>query len=448
MSQNALTTIPLIKGYSPEKILFYSEDETFSQGQFLSDVLYCAAYLNKLDVKALINRCSHRYFFAVIFAAGIVNTGQNLLPQGKQSGHIQRLKETYPNAYSIGLPEDGVDINIIEVLKQNSCAPEQIKLPFIASDTLAALAFTSGSTGLPKANPKYWRTLVGTTQKLVKRFFSQCTETPTIISTVPSQHMYGLEMTVMMALQGECQVSVERPFYPEDIARSVKEAPSHCVLVTTPAHLKSISGIQIDPNEVGMVVSATMPLDLALAENTEKHLRCPIQEIYGCTEAGSIATRYSCKNKAWHLLEGFALQENEYGMLAAGDHLYEEAPLQDVIEILDDCHFQLLGRSTDLINVGGKRSSLVHLTSVLSQLEGVEDAWFFLPDNVDDKTIPRPAAFVVSARPLRDLMKEMSLCVDPVFIPRPIYQVNRILRNDTGKVTRELIELMLKETRA
>ena len=44
-----------------------------------------------------------------------------------------------------------------------------------------------------------------------------------ILATVPTQHMYGLEMTALVSLQGMAKVSSLHPFYPKDILASLKE---------------------------------------------------------------------------------------------------------------------------------------------------------------------------------------------------------------------------------
>ena len=47
----------------------------------------------------------------------------------------------------------------------------------------------------------------------------------TLIGTVPPQHMYGFESTVLLALVSGNAFSAERPFYPADIAAAVAAAP-------------------------------------------------------------------------------------------------------------------------------------------------------------------------------------------------------------------------------
>ena len=53
--------------------------------------------------------------------------------------------------------------------------------------------------------------------------------------------------------------------------------------------------------------------------------------------------------------------------------------LADVLEVTGTDTFRLLGRSNDLINVAGKRSSIGHLDFQLNSIEGVVDGAFWMP---------------------------------------------------------------------
>src|SRR5690606_5796489 len=98
------------------------------------------------------------------------------------------------------------------------------------------------------------------------------------------QHMYGLEMTVMMALQGECSLQRDKPFYPADIQQVLQATPAPILLVSTPVHLRALVSSGLTMTQVAGVVSATAPLDRALAVATEQCFATRLREIYGCTE--------------------------------------------------------------------------------------------------------------------------------------------------------------------
>ena len=126
-----------------------------------------------------------------------------------------------------------------------------------------------------------------------------------------------------------------------------------------------------------------------------------------------------------------------------GGHVEIEAPLSDVIERNADGTFILHGRAADMVNIAGKRTSLASLNHHLNEIPGVQDGVFFMPDERDG-AMQRPLAFVV-APGLRseDILGALRNSVDAVFLPRPLYIVETLPRNTTGKLTREsLVQMM------
>ncbi|MBV5332157.1 acyl-CoA synthetase, partial [bacterium] len=81
---------------------------------------------------------------------------------------------------------------------------------------------------------------------------------------------------------------------------------------------------------------------------------------------------------------------------AAGGHLEGCTLLGDVLEITTNNRFLLHGRSTDLINIAGKRTSLAYLNHQLTHLPGVVDGCFYMPDDEGDDGVTRLIACVVA----------------------------------------------------
>jgi hypothetical protein len=150
---------------------------------------------------------------------------------------------------------------------------------------------------------------------------------------------------------------------------------------------------------VDLVLSATAPLSPQLAAEAERKLQARLIEIYGCTEAGQVAARRTTAGEVWTALGelrcGASTAPSGERFLVAGGHVLEPTPLADILELLDERRFRLLGRANDLIHVAGKRSSLAHLNFHLNRIDGVEDGAFWLPDEVADGVV-RPVAFVVA----------------------------------------------------
>jgi acyl-coenzyme A synthetase/AMP-(fatty) acid ligase len=128
------------------------------------------------------------------------------------------------------------------------------------------------------------------------------------------------------------------------------------------------------------------------------------------------------------------------------EFLPQAVPLADVIETQDYRSFRLVGRSSDMINIAGKRASLSGVNQILLEIPGVEDGVVLVPDNEGASPVVRVAAIVVaphlSKEEVRTAMRER---VDPVFVPRQIVFVHKLPRNETGKLPRERLMTLLSE---
>jgi acyl-coenzyme A synthetase/AMP-(fatty) acid ligase len=266
---------------------------------------------------------------------------------------------------------------------------------------------------------------------------------PSIVATVPSQHMYGLEMTIMMALHGNCAMNSAHPFYPNEIVAQLQETDDPRLLVTTPIHMRSLLGDNLDIPIIKKTISATAPLPTNLAAKAEKAFGGTIEEIYGCTEAGSSATRHTIATSRWDLLDGMTLHAESDMVLISGDHLDETVPLQDKLNVLSETQFEFLGRTGDLLNVGGKRASLADLSNKILAIHGVEDAVVFMPENDQNNLAQRPAALIVTQLNKQTICQHIAQIIDPVFVPRPVKIVAKLPRSENGKIQRtKLLQLL------
>jgi len=259
-------------------------------------------------------------------------------------------------------------------------------------------------------------------------------------------------MTLMMALQGGCILDSRHPFYANDIAATLASLPAPRLLVTTPVHLRAMMGASITMPEAVKVISATAALSKELAQDTEKLFNAPVEEIYGCTEAGSMATRRTIRDNNWTLLDGMRLQQNtslsDARILVQGPQLADAVCVEDRLELVDQHQFRLLGRSQDMINVGGKRASLADLSLKLLAIDGIDDGVIFMPEELtgnESKQPQRPVALVVSPLSLQAIRAALAQRVDPVFLPRPLKKVAALPRNDTGKLSISLLQQLLKK---
>ncbi|MCB1814953.1 MAG: hypothetical protein KDK04_25030, partial [Candidatus Competibacteraceae bacterium] len=93
-------------------------------------------------------------------------------------------------------------------------------------------------------HPKSWASLVKCAN-LTQQHFA-VTSSNALLATVPPQHMYGLETSVMLPLVSGASIQRGRPLFPEDIRQSLLALPAPRILITTPVHLRACCQIGAD----------------------------------------------------------------------------------------------------------------------------------------------------------------------------------------------------------
>lgn len=435
----AMADLPLIDGFDAEAVFAHREGRPIRVGKFLCDVRRLADSLP--DRQCVLNLCTDRYHFAVGFAAAMLRGQKNLLPPNSTPDLIERLCRHYDGMYCLS---DGAEPAGLETIvyqgapDDGASAPEA---PLVPDRQVAAVIFTSGSTGQPVPHEQTWGALVRSALAGIDRFGLRTLRGMGVVGTVPPQHMFGLEATVLMAMQGGLRMHAGRPFFPADIRAALEALLRPRGLVTTPVHLRILLAEEGDLPRLDFLLCATAPLPPQLAVAAEARLRTPLHEIYGCTETGKIATRRPAQTQEWQPLPGIVLLEDERGTWVRGGHIGKETLLGDVIELLDPTRFVLHGRMADLINIAGKRTSLGALNHHLNSIDGVRDGAFVMPDEGGGGVVTRLMAFVVApGLDAESVLAELRRRIDPVFLPRPLCFVESLPRNETGKLPRVELE--------
>lgn len=443
----ALTTarpalLPLIERADLDAPLAWRGGVAVSARQFLADVAVQAARLPAAG--PLVNLCGDRYRFAVGLAGALLRGRTSLLPPNALPDTLARLRQSWPALQAL-TDDEGLAIDGVPLLRASAGAasPGPAAVPLVATDLEAACLLTSGSTGEPQPHAKSWGALAANIRAASQRL-AEVLERPSLaglnlVATVPAQHSYGFESSVLLALLGGAAFDSGRPYYPADIVQALARLPRPRALVTTPFHLKTLllSGVALPPTD--LVLCATAPLSPQLALQAERAFGGPLVEIYGCTEAGQVATRRTVHGESWQTFGGLRLRSEGEGeserFIVEGGHVLQPTPLADVLQLDGAQRFRLLGRANDLIHVAGKRSSLAHLNYHLNSIEGVVDGAFWLPEDIADGVV-RPVAFVVapglsSAR----LIAALRARLEAVFVPRRVVHVDALPREATGKLT-------------
>lgn len=428
--------LPLAVG-DPDRLLVFGGDAPVTLGTLLDQARRLAGTLP--EARHVVHLAEDRHRFLLGFCAGALCGQVALLPPSGAPGSVAEIlaQPMAGGAYRL----DPVDPATVPA------AGDTPAEPLLDPAATAAIAYTSGSTGRPRGHAKTWAALAaGTALNLVALSRLWGGVQPQIVATVPSQHMYGLELTVLLPLLGGAAVHAGRPLLPADVARALEQASAPRVLVTTPVHLRALlrSGVSLPP--LAGIVSATAPLARELAADAEARYGTELREMFGSTETGVIAHRRTACDESWSLLPGVRLAAQPDGTQVHVAHLPAPVVLADLIEAEPEGRFRLRGRQADLLEIAGKRASLGDLTRRLLAVPGVVDGVVLQLEPHRPGGVGRIGALAVAPGVSASAIVEaLRGTVDPVFLPRRLRLLAQLPRNETGKLRRDTLLALLQD---
>ncbi len=429
--------LPLFSASNSDRLVAWQSGRAMTAAEFMADVTVVANGLP--DSQWIVNLCEQRYAFLIGFCAALLRNQTTLLPSSRAQQVVAELAAAYPGSYRCD--DDTIQDVLGGKLRFSSSAVSGHRGP--AANQPALVGFTSGSTGGPTPHAKLWSSLSRHTELNASRIletiaFGAGGSRPWIVATVPPQHMYGMEMSVLLPLLADMPVHCGRPLFPADVAAALAEVPRPRILVTTPIHLRALVESGQDFPDLALVISATAPLDAKLAASGEQRLQARVLDVLGSTETCAIATREIVRDTAWRPHPGVVLTAGHNCTVVEAPWFDEPARLQDIVEFLPGGCFMLSGRNADMLEIAGKRASLAQLTQRLLAVPGVVDAVVFQPEPAGRGPARRVSALAVApgltAAQVLDRLKDS---VDPAFLPRPLVLVSALPRNATGKLPRE-----------
>jgi acyl-coenzyme A synthetase/AMP-(fatty) acid ligase len=377
-----------------------------------------------------------------------------VLPPSGSDADVTAVLDAQPDTIVVGDAERGGDPACESARRQGvyvACRPEW--KPCAASagelawqpawDAVAVLLHTSGTTGVPQPQPKTLLHLATGALVLGARLADEIEGglggVDHLVCSVPGQHMFGLECSVMLPLVHGTPVLDRRPLLPADVAAAFDEA-GRGAWIATPMHLRSLVRSGAALPACAFTIASTMPLGHALALQSEQLLAAPVLEIYGSTETGALAMRRTARETRWSPLGGVSLDPVEGATLGRGAHFASPVQLLDEIVVEANGSFTLLGRQADLIKIAGRRASLAGLNLLLQDLPGLGDGVFYLPATGN----PTERLCLIYAGPPLEravVRRWLRARLDPVFLPRDFIRIDRMPRSETGKLRLHSLDL-------
>jgi long-chain acyl-CoA synthetase len=285
---------------------------------------------------------------------------------------------------SLSVEFDGTDGNVLTAHERSVSNALTQKL--IGRGNPGLVIFSSGSTGSPKAILHDFSAILDKFEKVRQK--------KTTLTFLLFDHIGGIDTLFNTFGSGGTVVTVETRD-PEAVCHAIAKYRVH-TLPTSPTFLNLLlmSGAaeQHDLSSLKVIAYGTEPMP----ESTLKALHDLLPEVslvqtYGMSELGVLRSRSRDSQSLWLKFTGEGFQTKivdgilwvkaktaMMGYLNAPDLFDEDGWLntQDAVEV-DGEYLRILGRATDLINVGGQKVYPAEVENVLLQLENVEDVAVF-----------------------------------------------------------------------
>ncbi len=415
-----LRTVALVDGVIKTEIDFFEDVERFR----------VSFAKNKTSRVALF--CEDSYRFACALFAAWCNECVTVLPTDMTQRTQMRLR-TNVDAFVFDAHMTS-DFCLIEPSAENIELKPQAPLELKAS--LVEL-FTSGSTGEPVQIPKRLEQVLEGVDHLDAYFADVAPAHAVVFGTVSHQHIYGFLWRVLWPMASERIITNRRLFYPETIKEALAETPD-CILISGPTHLKSLPqdlAWEAARENVKMLVTSGGPLSVEALHICDRIFHRTPYEIFGSTELDGVAWRHRQintegtieeKSTLWHVMPDVWVQAGDNDVLQVKSYRLEKNEWTeggDRIRILDDKHFELIGRVDTLVKIAEKRVSLTGIEKELTADEHIEQARAIVLDD-------RIAVVAVPSAEGRALLKEkgkralikvlrarLRLCLDAVAMP-------------------------------
>ncbi len=275
--------------------------------------------------------------------------------------------------------------------KNNKFIEERLKtldLKSFQNKDFLFIYFTSGTTGNPVGALKTKDNLLLEIEQLtvlLKKY-----NIKKVIVTVPFIHVYGTLFGALYPLENDIDIVIKEHFLPNDLLDMIDE---YSMVVTTPLYIKSLNKLDRKKDlSKSIFISSTAPLYPEIAKEFNEKFQTDVIQIFGSTETGGIAYKYN-DSEFWTPINKVEISQNQKGELKVvspfiSDTLYEEGFKEtnnqiqtfDYVEIVEN-RFKLIGRSSQIIKVAGKRYSTLQIENILENEPNIQKALVYVSSN-------------------------------------------------------------------
>lgn len=298
--------------------------------------------------------------------------------------------------------------------------------------------FTSGSTGIPKKNTLFREQLIASAQSTIDTLGLQSDEH--ILVCMNTQFIGGA-MLLIRGLILNATMTLQEP----------SGNPFQLIEKNHPFTFVSFAPVQLFPllqnafsekeklNRFRFILVGGGSIDSALEQQLTL-LSSSVYHTYGMTETVShIALKHIGKDSFYTTLKGVHIQTDERNCLAIQSPSTQNKWIQtnDVVTIINDTSFELLGRYDDLINSGGIKIWPATVEQKIRHILGEHISNILVMGIPDPKLGQKSIAILESEKGvdflLQLLKSELPRLLGKYEIPKQFYVLPHLAYSPTGK---------------
>ncbi len=305
--------------------------------------------------------------------------------------------------------------------------------PLPDPEKLAALLYTSGTSGRPRAAMLSHRALLANIEQVAAVEPPMMHGDDVVLGVLPLFHVYGLNAVLGGVLRHRARLVLVEQFDPQGVLDLIDDEACSVVPIAPPvfAHWLPDEHLKERLGPVRLVLSGSAPLEPEVIEQFTAITDIPVHQGYGLTEASPVVTSTLCSQQNQPGSVGAALPGIELRLV---DETYGQVEGEDpgVIQVRGDNLFSgywpdgadgpgaegwystgdvgfldasgdlfLVDRVKELVIVSGFNVYPTEVEDVLREVDGVADAAVIgVPDEATGEAV---VAYVVASRPMTHL---------------------------------------------
>ncbi|MFA6574744.1 MAG: AMP-binding protein [Nocardioides sp.] len=199
--------------------------------------------------------------------------------------------------------------------------------PLQDPEKLAALLYTSGTSGRPRAAMLTHRALLANIEQVAAVEPPMMHGDDVVLGVLPLFHVYGLNAVLGGVLRHRAKLVLAERFDPQGTLDLIEDEACSVVPIAPPvfAYWRDIEALEERLGPVRLILSGSAPLSTEVIEEFSERTGIPIHQGYGLTEASPVVTSTLCSQSQQFGSVGAALDGieirlvDEAGRLPFGD---------------------------------------------------------------------------------------------------------------------------------